>query len=164
MNQVEEKTRNRLEKDLNKFIAKTRLRAPLKKGQITFSDFLSDKMLIIGAIREGIPYSIFASLQYLSPLSTTVWAKILYLSPKSLSRYRQLQKSFKPAQSERIIELAEVLYHGARIFGDDAKFKVWLNTPSYPLGNSKPIDLLEDSYGKDLVMGELTNIEYGILA
>jgi putative toxin-antitoxin system antitoxin component (TIGR02293 family) len=166
MTQTEIKTREQLDREINKFLEKAISAFPIKKRKkrITFSDFLSDKRLIILAIREGIPYSIFNSIQDLSPLSTNVWAKNLYLSPKSLSRYRHLRKSFKPMQSERIIELAEVLYLGSRVFGDEEKFKLWLDTPSYPLGSIKPIDLLEDSYGKEMVIGELIRIEHGIFA
>ncbi|MFV8326047.1 antitoxin Xre/MbcA/ParS toxin-binding domain-containing protein [Flavobacterium sp. ZS1P14] len=43
------------------------------------------------------------------------------------------------------------------------KFKLWLNTPNFSLGKLKPKDLLTDSYGKELVIGELTRINYGIL-
>jgi uncharacterized protein (DUF2384 family) len=38
-----------------------------------------------------------------------------------------------------------------------------LETPSYALGGMKPMDMLRDSYGKELVMGELTRINHGIL-
>ena len=65
---------------------------------------------------------------------------------------------------ERIIEIAEVTNVGLDVFGDMAKFKLWLNTPNFALGNLMPIDLLRDSYGKEMVIGELTRINYGILA
>ena len=43
------------------------------------------------------------------------------------------------------------------------KFKLWLDTPNFALGNNQPKELLRDSYGKELVMGEQTRINYGIL-
>ncbi|MCC6451300.1 MAG: DUF2384 domain-containing protein, partial [Acidobacteria bacterium] len=33
----------------------------------------------------------------------------------------------------------------------------------FALGNVKPVELLRDSYGKELVMGELNRIAHGIL-
>jgi putative toxin-antitoxin system antitoxin component (TIGR02293 family) len=60
--------------------------------------------------------------------------------------------------------MAEVTTVGMDVFADVDKFKLWLNTPNYSLGNLKPIELLKDSYGKELVIGELTRINYGILA
>jgi uncharacterized protein (DUF2384 family) len=41
---------------------------------------------------------------------------------------------------------------------------MWLETPNFALGNQKPFELLKDSYGKEMVMGELTRIDHGILA
>ena len=58
--------------------------------------------------------------------------------------------------------MAEVTQLGLRVFGDNDKFKLWLDTPNFALGQMKPIELLKDSYGKELVIGELTRIQYGI--
>jgi putative toxin-antitoxin system antitoxin component (TIGR02293 family) len=60
--------------------------------------------------------------------------------------------------------MAEVTKTGLDTFGDMEKFKHWLNTPNFALGGMKPIDLIRDSYGKDLVIGELTRINHGIFA
>lgn len=70
---------------------------------------------------------------------------------------------FKPLQSEKIIEMDEVTKVGLDVFGDMEKFKLWLNTPNFALGKLRPIELLKDSYGKEMVIGELTRINYGIL-
>ena len=59
--------------------------------------------------------------------------------------------------------MAEVTKVGLDIFGDMEKLKLWLNTPNYALGQLKPIELLKDSYGKEMVISELTRISYGIL-
>lgn len=59
--------------------------------------------------------------------------------------------------------MAEVTNAGKEVFGDIDKFKLWLDTPNFSLGNLKPMDLLKDSYGKELVISELTRINYGIL-
>ena len=130
---------------------------------LTYSDFLSNKMLIIAAIREGIPYSLYALVQDNAPFSEPDWAMFLGISTKSLHRYKLTGKQFKPLQSEKIIEIAEVTNIGLDVFGDIVKFKLWLFTPNFALGNLKPVELLTDSYGKELVISELTRINYGIL-
>lgn len=131
---------------------------------ITYSDFLSNKMLMIRVIREGVPYSLFNLIKTFTPFTEDNWADFLDISTKSLQRYKQSEKSFKSIQSEKIIEMAEVTNVGLDVFGDMEKFKLWLETPNFSLGNLKPIDLLKDSYGKELVISELTRINYGILA
>ena len=72
--------------------------------------------------------------------------------------------SGKGTQSEKIIEVAEVTNVGLDVFGDMEKCELWLDTPNFSLGNLKPLELLSDSYGKEMVISELTRINYGILA
>ena len=119
-------------------------------------------MLIISLIREGVPYSLFNLIQYSTPFNENDWANILEISTKSLQRYRQTSKQFKSLQSEKIIEMAEVTNIGLDVFGDMDKFKLWLDTPNFSLGNLTPMELLKDSYGKEMVLGELTRINHGI--
>ena len=133
-------------------------------AKISFTDLLSNKLLLVMVIRKGIPYSIFTLIQNITPFSLNDWANYLDISRKSLTRYQQQDKSFKPSLTEKIIELAEVTSLGIEVFGNNEKFRVWLETPNYVLGNLRPFDLLRDSYGKEMIIGELTRIEHGILA
>lgn len=131
--------------------------------KINHSDFFKDKLMMIKVIREGVPYSLFSTIQAYTPFTDKDWSNFLDMSTKSLLRYKQSTKNFKPIHSEKIIEMAEVTNIGLDVFGSMEKFKLWLETPNFPLGNSKPMDLLRDSYGKELVISELTRINYGIL-
>jgi putative toxin-antitoxin system antitoxin component (TIGR02293 family) len=134
------------------------------KAPVSFSNFISDKMLVIEVIRRGVPYSFFNDIMELAPFRLEDWLQLLNISSKTLTRYKQNKQKFKPIQSEKIIEMAEVTHAGLDVFGSMEKFRLWLDTPGFALGNAKPIDLLKDSYGKDLVLAELNNINYGILA
>jgi putative toxin-antitoxin system antitoxin component (TIGR02293 family) len=137
---------------------------PKYSPKISFSEFLTDKLLIVFLIRNGIPYSLFSQIQEITPFTLKDWAEYLDLSTKSLSRYQADDKTFKSIYTEKIIELAEVTKKGLEVFGENQKFRLWLETPNFALGNLKPFDLLKDSYGKEMIMGELTRIEHGILA
>jgi putative toxin-antitoxin system antitoxin component (TIGR02293 family) len=82
-----------------------------------------------------------------------------------LQRYKNEQDVlFNPIHTEKILELTEVTNMGVSIFDDLASFHEWLNTSSLALGNNKPAELLQDSYGKELVLAELNRIEHGIFA
>ena len=131
---------------------------------IRYENFLTNKMAIIWLIREGVPYSLFKLIRNYSPFSESDWSAILDISTKSLHRYKQTSRLFKPIQSEKIIEMAEVTYVGLDTFGDMDKFKLWLDTPNFSLGSLRPLELLKDSYGKEMVLAELTRINHGILA
>lgn len=131
---------------------------------VTYDEFFNDKMLIISVIRSGIPYSLFDLIRNFAPFSENDWAKFLGISTKSLHRYKSSEDHyFKPIHSEKIIEIAEVTKTGLDVFGDMDKFRLWLNTPNFALGNVTPTELLKDSYGKEMVISELTRINHGIL-
>jgi len=157
---------SRLDKEISSIVKRSGFdkRFISTSKSITYSDFLSNKMLMIFIIREGVPYSLFNLIQHLTPFTDDNWADFLDISTKSLQRYKQTSKSFKSIQSEKIIEMAEVTNVGLDVFGDMEKFKLWLETPNFSLGSLKPFELLKDSYGKELVISELTRINYGILS
>ena len=51
---------------------------------------------------------------------------------------------------------------GNTVFDTETQFYMWLKTPSFALGNLQPIELLRDSYGKEMVVNELNKIDQGI--
>lgn len=130
---------------------------------MSYSDFFDNKMLIIKAIREGLPYKLFNKIKDITPFSEDDWAEYLNLSKKTLQRHQKdANYLFKPIHTEKIIELAEVTHYGKAVFDSTEQFYLWLNTPSFALGKLKPSELLKDSYGKELVMAELNRIDQGI--
>lgn len=158
--------RQRLDQEVQSFFNQTRgaQGGEVSVSTLTYADFLSDKMLIIEIIRQGVPYSMFNLIRNSTPFSEGDWADILDISTKSLQRYKQSARNFKSIQSEKIIEMAEVTHAGLEVFGDMERFKLWLETPNFALGSHKPLELLKDSYGKEMILGELTRINHGILA
>ena len=128
-----------------------------------YNQFSSNPLLINTIIEKGVSFSIFEDLQNMIAFSEQKFADILSLSIKSLQRYKK-DKSFrfKPIHSEKLIELSEVANFGLSVFDSKSQFNLWLNTPSFVLGNKKPADLLSNSYGIKLVMEELNRIEHGI--
>ena len=135
---------------------------PFDYDTVTFSELFTDRLMMTTVIQHGIPYRLFEQIQRITPFTENDWATILELSTKTLNRYKMENRHFKTLHSEKIMELAEVTRAGLEVFGDTERFKQWLHTPNYALGNKKPLELLKDSYGKELVLAELTHINYGI--
>lgn len=156
---------DKLDKEISVVVKKSQVnrKFSVSEKKVTYSDFLSNKMMMISVIRAGVPYSLFNLIQNHTPFTEEDWAYFLDISKKSLHRYKQNSTIFKPIQSEKIIEMAEVTNVGLDVFGEMEKFKLWLETPNFSLGNLKPMELLKDSYGKEMVISELTRINYGIL-
>jgi DNA replication initiation complex subunit (GINS family) len=51
-----------------------------------------------------------------------------------------------------------------RIFGDSGKADAWLTRPSAELSGQRPVDLLRDELGTDVVREMLERIDHGIFA
>ncbi len=133
------------------------------KNNISYKDFLNNKMLIVHSIRKGISFSFFNKIKNRAPFTEVDWSNFLNISTKSLQRYRSEKNHiFKPIHSEKIIELAEVIVLGNDVFDSNDNFYSWLKTSSIALGSMTPIELLKDSYGKEMVMEELNRIDKGI--
>lgn len=141
----------------------TSVPSTVKDSAAPFNSFLSDQMLIIKSIRKGIPYSFFKEIKNQTPFSESEWAELLHISTKTLKRYKsEKDHQFRPLHSEKIIELAEVTNAGKEVFDSKEQFYSWLTTSSFALGSMKPIELLKDSYGKEMVLEELKRMEHGI--
>jgi len=136
----------------------------LPKKVYKFQDVLEDKILMISIIQQGVPYSFYSLIESLAPWRESDWAAYFGISTKSLQRYKKAGEPFKPQLSEKIMEVAEIIFVGLELFGSSDKFNFWLSTPSIALGGAKPLALLKDSYGKSLVLSELHRINHGIFA
>lgn len=135
----------------------------LAEPSITYGHVLEDKMLVAHAVRRGVTNQLFEEIKENSPFSDQEWSSFLNINIRTMQRYKSSPHHvFKPIQSERIFELAEVVTLGDEVFDSRDHFIIWLNSPCLAFGNEKPIDLLDSSYGKDLVMAELQRIEYGV--
>ncbi len=153
-----------LNEAIGKYVTLVNKASGIRKN-LSYREFLSDRMLLVQAIRAGIPYRLFVLIKDESPFSEEEWADFLSISIKSLQRYKAATDYlFKPNHSEKIFEIAEVTELGKAVFDNNEKFMLWLSTPSFALGNLKPVDLIRDSYGKEMVIGELHRIDQAIFA
>jgi putative toxin-antitoxin system antitoxin component (TIGR02293 family) len=122
-------------------------------------------MSLIEQVRKGVSSTDFYSY-ILDSISFTLseWAHFLHLSERTMQRYRTEEKAFEPIHSEKIIELTMLYNYGVSVFGDKESFDLWLGTRNVALGNIAPKELLDTSYGIQVIKDELTRIEHGILA
>lgn len=119
---------------------------------------------LITMMRAGIDYNSFNQFAKKSPFSNTEWSIYLHLSERTLLRYRKEKRTFDALQSEKIIEIIILYKQGLALFGTEKKFNEWLCTDNLTLGKIKPKDLLDSTFGINLLKEELKRIEYGILA
>jgi putative toxin-antitoxin system antitoxin component (TIGR02293 family) len=132
---------------------------------VTYKKFLSDRMLIVHSIRRGLPYELYDLIKQRAPFKEDEWAEFLGVSTRTLHRNKATKDFyFDSIPSEKILELAEVTALGKDVFDTEEQFYQWLITPSFALGSLKPIQLLKDSFGKEMVMNELRKIDLGLFS
>lgn len=148
-------------KSLNLFL-KTLIDDPIN-SIYSYINFLRNKLLVANAVKAGVSINLFNEIVQNAPFSDVQWANFLEINIRTLQRYKTDENfAFKKLQSEKIFEIAEVVCIGKQTFDNAENFELWLNMPSIALSNLKPIDLLDSSYGIDLVVAELNRIEHGI--
>ncbi|MDQ3395468.1 MAG: DUF2384 domain-containing protein [Bacteroidota bacterium] len=153
----------RANEELQSFVKILPVETLLKPDEITYEKMLGDKYLVAKAVKLGVPNSLFLEIQKNSPFSDEQWSVFLDINSRTLQRHRKTEGHvYKTSQSQRIFELAEIVALGDKVFDSREQFLSWLNAPSIALGREKPIDLLDNSFGKDLVIAELNRIEHGI--
>jgi len=125
---------------------------------------LNDTVELLKLSRDGIKFKLFLEIVKSSPFNLKEWSKFLHLTERTIQRYKKESKTFETIHSERIIEIAKLQLKGKEIFGSKESFEQWMNSNIVALGGIKPSELLDSTFGIDLLMDELGRIEYGVLA
>lgn len=123
-----------------------------------------DVFFLIKSTREGIDYDTFDKLSDKFPLNISDWSKILSVSERTMQRYKREKKRFDSIHSERLILIMILFKKGTEVFGNSESFIKWLNSENIALGGILPINMLDNSFGINMIKDELSRIEHGILA
>lgn len=115
-------------------------------------------MELIGRIREGVKKDEWKDLIHLTGSTEVEFQNILPVSISSM----QKKPVYGKETSERIYELARLFGLGYEVFDSMEDFKSWLMTPSKPLGNKFPFELLDSSLGFEMVENEISRIQYNV--
>lgn len=116
------------------------------------------KMELIGRIREGVKKTDWKQLIQYTGSTEKEFEHIL---PASISSM-QKKTIYSKETSERIYELARLFGLGYEVFDSKDDFKKWLMTPSRALGNKIPFELLDSSFGFEMVENEIVRIQYNV--
>jgi len=139
---------------------KTKSRSVLRD----YEKHLEDRMWLVEEGAAGVPVSAVFDLIGFTRLRKEFFADMLNISSKTLDRYRQAEKKLNPASSEMMLKLFSLYKKGEETFGNIDEFLKWIEKPAYGLGYKVPKTLIQTPAGMDLIMDELTRIQYGDLA
>ena len=116
------------------------------------------KLEVIDRIREGVKKSDWKQLIQFTNSTEKEFEHIL---PASISSM-QKKTVYGKETSERIYELARLFGLGYEVFDSKEDFKKWLMIPSKTLGNKIPFELLDSSFGFEMVENEIVRIQYNV--
>ncbi|MCP4122709.1 MAG: DUF2384 domain-containing protein [Bacteroidetes bacterium] len=130
----------------------------------TYDNFVEDDFTIATRAIDGVDANLFYDMVDITGLSKQALAAYLDISTKTLERYRKQHKKLNSFRSEMLLKLVTLYKKGLEIFDDINAFRTWLNKPAYGLDNTIPAKLMITSTGIDVIIHELTRIEFGDLA
>lgn len=116
------------------------------------------KLELIGKIRLGVKKTDWKLLIHTLEATEKEFEFVL---PTSISSM-QKKAVYDRETSERIYELAQLFGMGYDVFDSKDDFKQWLMTPSRPLGNKRPFELLDSSLGFEMVGNEIARIQHNV--
>lgn len=87
--------------------------------------------------------------------------ELINLLPISIDTYKR-KTEFNSRVTEKVLEVEEVYHKGLAAFGDS--FYQWMDTTNVALGNIRPKELLQNSFGIRILLDEIGRLEHGILA
>jgi len=129
-----------------------------------FNTKLLDTVELLKLSRKGISFDLFEKIAKSHSYTTKEWSSFLHLTERTIQRYKKERRKFESLQSERIIEIAQLHLKGKEVFDSKLNFEEWMNSKIIALGNIRPIELLDSSFGIEMLMDELGRIEHGVLA
>lgn len=119
---------------------------------------------LLTVIREGFDYRTFQNVANNTPLDSNDWSMVLGTTNRTLERYKKDNKTFNSSQTEKIIEIQQLMYYGTNVFGSDINFNQWLLRENTALGGIVPKDLLDTTIGIGMIKDAIGRIEHGIFA
>lgn len=116
---------------------------------------------IIDIIQNGLSKKNLLKVKNLTGFSFATLAGILSISTKTIESYGPEDK-FSDTASERLLKLAEVLALGKKVFGDEEILNDWLHRPLRPLNGKRPLDIMVNFYGLEMVKNLLGRIDNSV--
>jgi putative toxin-antitoxin system antitoxin component (TIGR02293 family) len=145
---------------------KNKVSEPAEAYQIIskYGDLTGNNQKLTQAALKGLKTSLFSDVIALTGFSRDLVAGWLDVSNKTLMNYEKQSKYLKPGNTELLLKIILLFEKGMKVFGERIQFIRWLEKPAYGLGGYVPLEMMHTSGGVDLIIDELTCIEYGDLA
>ncbi|KAF0220336.1 MAG: hypothetical protein FD174_1237 [Geobacteraceae bacterium] len=126
-------------------------------------EFGGSPLKLIESTRAGIAKKAVFELAREMGLVISDISRCLHVSVRTLQRFKADER-LSPDLSDHLLQLARVHARTIEVFGSRERAGAWLKQPSVALGNISPLELLDTFTGIEMVLDELTRIEYGVVS
>lgn len=131
------------------------------KENLTVKTPLDTEEDYIHLIRKGIRKKSLDHLVEATAISVSDMAAIMQTTSKELAALKP-NELLEKDQSEKVVNIARLYAMGEEAFGSAAEFNKWMNGRVPSLGKKRPKDFLDTSSGINLLMDEISRIQYGV--
>lgn len=116
---------------------------------------------LIKLTREGVKKSSLKTLAAYLGISMEAVSALLHTSYRNLQR-KDDDSILDTLKTERVLELASFAQRGIDVIGSKDAFAEWVQSPLIALGNKKPLDFLDTSFGINFLLKILGRLEQGV--
>ena len=119
---------------------------------------------LLRLIDRGLPWSTVPAFAKVSGFSQQELADYLGIPARTFAR-RRISGTLDPAESERLLRLAEIFDAAQNLFGGDHEgTRQWLTSPVRGLNNARPIDYARTELGAREVRNLIGRLEDGVFS
>lgn len=155
---MRQKTANMKKKKTNP-VSKTNEKLPMVEEPMAFY-----KTLRVLPTLKNFSYHEFKKIADKTSFTQQEWSMLLHVSERTLQRYAKANGAFAPINAERALQISHVLDQGKVTFGSFENFNAWLRSNPEMLEGPLSLTSLTTAHGIQMVLTQLSRIQYGILA
>ena len=113
---------------------------------------------------KDFTYSDFKKMADKVPFTQAQWAEMLHVSERTLQRYAKINASFAAINTQRALQISQVIKRAKEVFGDINNFYHWITRNPSTLEGTLSFESLTTHEGIEKVLTQLGRIEHGLFA
>lgn len=118
---------------------------------------------LIKLTREGVKKSTLKTLTSYLGINMETMSGLLHTSYRNIQR-KDDDSLLDTLKTERVLELASFTQRGIEVIGSKEAFAEWVQSPLIALGNKRPLDFLDTSFGIQFLIKILGRLEQGVFS
>lgn len=117
---------------------------------------------LIGAVRRGLPYSVFERVQGILGVSAQTLAALIGVPVRTLNK-RKHEGRFSSEESDNLLRVVRVVSKTFDFFDEPGAARAWLEAPEMAFDGDTPLSLLDTEMGAQEILRLLGQLEHGVL-